>query len=267
MNWTPEPEKWRETFNETGYLIVENVLQPHELIEMRAILDGIESKVASDTLPPSLRRHVSLEKDRSRGLKSGYTDKALISNIMELPLFAPVLRDTIIHPRVLDIIEALFESSEFSFHNLKCICKMPGNEVDFQWHRDLPYLPHTSTDLLTCMLCLDDMTEENGATVICPGTHRITPEEVLDEDTDMPITKVPAHRVLATCPAGSAVLFHISVIHGGASNRSNSPRRNIISIWSGEGCYATTTNRYAYMGLMPRSKDPMRQKQVELSLK
>jgi ectoine hydroxylase-related dioxygenase (phytanoyl-CoA dioxygenase family) len=160
------------------------------------------------------------------------------------------------------VIEAVFGSTEFAFHNFKCICKMPTGEAPFQWHRDLPYLEHTTPNLVTCMLCVDDMTEENGATVICPGSHIGAPDPPEDGDRDMALEQVPAERITATCPAGSAVLFHVNVIHGGGPNRSQGKRRNIIGIWSGPGCYATTPWRYAYGEVMPRSTDPGRREQI-----
>jgi ectoine hydroxylase-related dioxygenase (phytanoyl-CoA dioxygenase family) len=254
--------RWRAAFEETGYLIVEGVLDAVELSRLRDALDRIEAAVEEETLPVGLRRYISLERDRSQWLRSGKVENKAISNIMELPLFDPVFRDVIVHPRQLDVIEAVFGSTEFAFHNLKCICKMPTGETPFQWHRDLPYLEHTTPNLVTCMLCVDDMTEENGATVICPGSHRGAPDPPASEDRDMPVERVPAERITATCPAGSAVLFHVNVIHGGGPNRSKGKRRNVIGIWSGPGCYATTPNRYAYGEVMPRSQDPARREQI-----
>src|SRR5699024_5993656 len=109
-------------------------------------------EVIDGSLPPRLRHFITLERDRHH---AGSADTDMISNIMELPLFDPVFRDLIVHAKVLDILEALFTSPEFSFHNYKAICKMPAGGASFQWHRDLPYLPHTSSNLITCMLCID----------------------------------------------------------------------------------------------------------------
>lgn len=264
MNEQPNVQDWRERYERDGYIVVENVLEPALLNAMRDELERIESAVQDNTLPPNLRGHVSLERDRARYLNSGEAGNDAISNIMELPLFAPLFRDFITHPRVLDILEALFGSSEFSFHNYKCICKMPGNEVSFQWHRDLPYLHHTSPNLITCMLCIDDMTEETGATVVCPGSHR-TSGEVRDSDQNMPEAEVPAERVTVECPAGSAVLFHVNIVHGGGPNRSQNKRRNIIGIWAGPEAYPVTGARYAYEFVMPRSTNPQRQKQIQMT--
>lgn len=265
MNWTIEPEKWLHDYAETGYLVVENVVEPTLLEALRQALEAIEAGVANETLPPSLRSHVVLERDRTRHLHTGVVDSDAISLIMELPLFAPVFRDLILYPRVLDILETLFGSSEFAFHNYKAVYKMPGGAAPFQWHRDLPYLHHTSPNLLTCMLCLDPMTRENGATVMCPGTHRIPYAQVKESDADIPESEVPSPRVTIECPAGSAVLFHVNNIHGGGPNLSQTKRRNIIGIWVGPNCYPTTGNRYAYEFVMPRSQDEQRQRQSKLT--
>jgi ectoine hydroxylase-related dioxygenase (phytanoyl-CoA dioxygenase family) len=213
MDGNLDPEGWRQRYEESGYLVVENAVDPGLLGEIRDALERIERAVAEDTLSPNLRRWITLERDRI----DRYTDRVAsttISNIMEVPLFDPVFRDVIIYPPVLDILEVLFGSTEFSFHNYKCICKMPGGEAPFQWHRDLPYLEHTSPNLITCMLCIDPMTAENGATVVCPGSHRIPYADVQPDDMDMPEAAVPVKRVTVECPAGSAVLFHINLVHG-----------------------------------------------------
>ena len=261
MIWKPDSAGWRKTYAENGYLVVENAIEHSLMVEIRDALERIERAVAEETLPPDLRRWITLERDRV----DRYTDRvasATISNIMEAPLFDPVFRDIITYPRVLDILEALFESTEFSFHNYKAICKMPGGQAPFRWHRDLPYLEHTAPNLITCMVCIDQMTAENGATVVCPGSHHVPYEQVTAEDMDLPESAVPTPRVTVECPAGSAVLFHINLVHGGGPNMTQSKRRNVIGIWAGPDTYPTTASRYAYEFVMPRSKDPERQKQI-----
>ncbi|HLQ81890.1 MAG TPA: phytanoyl-CoA dioxygenase family protein [Bacillota bacterium] len=252
--------RWREDYLRDGFLVVEGVLDAAELATLGAALERIEQRVAEESLPPRLRQYVTLERDQDH---AGSADTDKISNIMELPLFDPVFRDLIINASVLDILEALFGSSEFSFHNYKAICKMPGGAASFRWHRDLPYLPHTSSNLITCMLCIDPMTTDNGATVVCPGSHRIADDRIDAGDKDIAEAEVPAERLTIECPAGSAVLFDTNIVHGGGPNRSDRPRRNAIGIWAGPDVHPTTASRYAYEFVMPRSTDPQRQLQVQ----
>jgi hypothetical protein len=61
------------------------------------------------------------------------------------------------------------------------------------------------------------------------------------------------------------VLFHVNIIHGGGPNRSDTPRRNVIGIWTGPQTYPTSPYRYAYQDLMPRTRDPLRRRQLMMS--
>ena len=268
-DWQPDRAEWRRAFEDTGYLVVEDAVDGETLNALRNEIERIERAVAADALDDNLKRFISFDRDRARAFKSvaqgEARDRDAISNIMELPLFAPIFKDLILYPRIADVLETLFASSEFSFYNLKCICKMPGNGTAFQWHRDLPYLQHTSPNLITCMICLDAMTPENGATVVCPGTHRIAHADVSPADVDIAESAVPHPRVTVECAAGSAVLFHTNIVHGGGPNRSDGPRRNVISIWRGPDTYSTRLHRMAGEGLMPRSHDAARQRQIEMT--
>ena len=265
-----DPTRWRADFERDGYLVVEDLLDAQTLAMLRAGIDRITAD--PDALADSLRRHIQFERDYVKR-RPDQNDHAAaqvgnaVRNIMELPLFDPLFGGLIAYEPLLDVLEALFESGEFHFHNYKCIVKAPRISSVFLWHRDLPYLRHSTPNLITALLCLDDMTEANGATVVLPGTHRIAHTDVHDADIDIPEDELPADvpRVMVECPGGSAVLFHVNIIHGGGANRSDSPRRNLIGIWAGPDTFPVTPARYAYQGLMPRSADPARQIQTRMT--
>lgn len=265
-----DPARWLRDYQAHGYLVVEDLVAPALLHRMREELERITA--APTALPDYLQRHLTYERDYTRR-KPGLTEKTdaemgdAIKLIMELPLFAPVFRDLILYEPLLEVLQTLFGSPEFHFHNYKCIVKAPYVSSKFVWHRDLPYLNHSTPNLITAMLCLDEMTAENGATVVLPGTHRIPEEQCVPEDADIPEAKLPAEvpRVTVACPAGSAVLFHVNLIHGGGANRSPRPRRNVIGIWAGPETYPIKANRYAYQDLYPRSEHAARQRQTRLT--
>ncbi len=265
-----DPRRWVSDYERDGYVVVEDCLDATMLARLRAGVEHITKD--PDSMPEHLKRWIDFERNYVRR-QPEYNEHSseqvgnAIRNIMELPLFNPLFGELIVYEPVLDVLEAIFASSEFAFHNYKCIIKAPRVSSRFCWHRDLPYLQHSSPNLITAMLCLDDMTEANGATVVMPGTHRIPHEDVKDSDTDIPESALPkdAKRVMVACPAGSMVLFHVNIIHGGGANRSENTRRNVIGIWSGPDCYPVTPARYAYQGLAPRSKDPARQRQVRMT--
>jgi len=264
-----DPAEWKRQYERDGYLVVEDVLDKQLLGNLRTEIERITAD--PDSLPENLKRWIDFERNyvRSQPKYNELTSEQVgnaIRNIMELPCFNPIFSRLICHGSLLDVLETIFESSEFSFHNYKCIIKAPRVSSIFRWHRDLPYLQHSTPNLITAMLCLDDMTEANGATVVMPGTHRIRHEDVKASDIEIQEDQLPAgERVTVICPAGSAVLFHVNIIHGGGANRSDVPRRNIIGIWAGPDTYSITPHRYSYQDVMPRSSDPARRRQLRMT--
>jgi hypothetical protein len=264
-----DPAKWKLDYERDGYVVIPDCLDPQTLDRLRQATDKIGKNYKH--LTPHQRVHVHFEKEflkfqpETNELTEEQVEGA-IKQVMELPIFDQVLAELICHPPLLDVLEALFETSEFAFHNYKAIIKAPRVSSAFVWHRDLPYLQHTSPNLMTAMICLDEMSEANGATVVFPGTHRVPHEQVVPGDMHIPESKLPnSPRVTVNCPAGSAVLFHVNIIHGGGPNRSDVPRRNLISIWTGPRTYSAVSHRFAYQGVMPRSKDPDRQRQLKMA--
>jgi ectoine hydroxylase-related dioxygenase (phytanoyl-CoA dioxygenase family) len=77
--------------------------------------------------------------------------------------------------------------------------------------------PHPQV-VLNTMWALDDFTEENGATLVVPGSHRTAPEQRPDDAAAVP----------ATMPAGSVMLYSGTVWHGGGANRTSERRLGVI---------------------------------------
>lgn len=264
-----DPQRWKADYERDGYVVVPDAVDPTTLSQLRTGVGKITSN--PHALPPHLREQLDFERNyvKNRPDMNELTSEQVgdaVRNIMELPAFGPEFAELIAYPPVLDVLETLFGTSEFSFHNYKCIIKSARVSSRFVWHRDLPYLEHSTPNLITAMICLDEMTAANGATVVMPGTHRVPHESVTDADTDIPEEKLPpGERMTVCCPAGSLVLFHVNIIHGGGANRTDHPRRNVISIWAGPDTYPTTAARYVYQDLMPRSTDPARHRQMRMT--
>jgi ectoine hydroxylase-related dioxygenase (phytanoyl-CoA dioxygenase family) len=96
----------------------------------------------------------------------------------------------------------------------------PGESAQGLHRDDVVYpltWPHSQV-VLNTMWALDDFTEQNGATLIVPGSHGTSP-------ADMP----PASdAVVATMPAGSVLFYVGTVWHGGGANRTGERRLGVI---------------------------------------
>tara|TARA_R110000868_G_scaffold257575_2_gene514751 strand:+ start:1046 stop:1786 length:741 start_codon:yes stop_codon:yes gene_type:complete len=129
------------------------------------------------------------------------------------------------HPRVLAGIAAVLGPS-FKLSSLNYRAAKPGlghQKLHVDWGNTM-----IDGDYKVCnsIWLLDDFTENNGATRIVPGTHKlgISPHEKM-EDPSL------AHpdEIIIKAPAGSVFIFNSHAWHGGTTNNTNKPRRSIHS--------------------------------------
>jgi hypothetical protein len=268
-------EEWRTAYQADGFLVVPDLLDPPLVSALRDGLDKITGGGAS--LPPHLRDKIFLERDHVRNNPQWYTGilspedcGGAVRQVAELGLFAPAFAALICHPSLLQVLEVLFASPEFSFTYMVGRPKAPrvGNGIsNGNFHRDAPFEDTTSSDTVIALLCLDDMGGDNGATSFIRGSHRVSDVEAADprwrevaaDHLDL------RERVDVRCPAGAGVFFSSKVLHAAGHNRSDHPRRTILSEWAGPGVLPTSPVRYAYQGLRPKSQDPLYQKQTRMT--
>lgn len=76
------------------------------------------------------------------------------------------------------------------------------------------------------MWMLDDFSEENGATLVVPGTH-------LSGCQPARYRGGPVHPIPAVAPAGTAMIFEGRLWHGTGANHGNAARRGLLSTFCG----------------------------------
>ena len=86
-------------------------------------------------------------------------------------------------------------------------------------HRDLRSFSGDVPLMAQLLVMLDDFTEENGATYLLPGSHRMA-QPPRDED-------FYRDAVRAVAQAGSIVVFNSNLWHAAGPNRSRGPRRGL----------------------------------------
>lgn len=126
-------------------------------------------------------------------------------------------------PRVLPVVEAVLDPGCL-VSSLSSIA-IGGGESAQMLHADdqvigLPK-PHPA---LVCntMWALTDFTADNGATRVVPGSHRAarSPDPAGDPEAE-------AGAIPAAMPAGSVLVWHGSLWHGGGANRTDARRVGI----------------------------------------
>jgi ectoine hydroxylase-related dioxygenase (phytanoyl-CoA dioxygenase family) len=266
------PEEWRRAYLDDGFVIVGDLLDPALVSRLRDGMDRITGGL--EGLAPRLKEKIFLERDHVRNNPQWYTGilapedcGGAVRQIADLGTFAPAFAELICHLPLLEVLETVFASPEFSFTFMVGRPKAArvGNGIsNGHFHRDAPFEDTTSTNTVIAILCLDDMAGDNGATSFIRGSHKVTDEEAADPRwRDVAADRLDTgERVDVRCPAGSGVFFSSKLLHAAGHNRSDHPRRTILSEWAGPGVLPTSPVRYACQGLRPRSKDPLYQKQT-----
>jgi phytanoyl-CoA hydroxylase len=267
-----DPQAWRAAFQEDGFVIVEEVLDAETLSALRDSLEKITRN--PEGVERDLQDKLFFEHQHVKNNPQRVTDLTpeqcgnSVRQIADLALFDAAFARLICYPKLLDVLEALFESDEFSFYLLVGRPKEArvGNGI-LNFHRDTPSEAFTNANTITAILCLDEMTKDNGPTVLIRGSHKVSDEEASDERwLNVPLEELNEEdKVEACCPAGSVLFFSSKIIHASFHNRSDKSRRTLISGWAGADTLPTNELRYPYQGLKPRSKSALHQKQLRMT--
>ena len=136
--------------------------------------------------------------------------------------------------RMLDVVEAILGPHvRISFTT--ATINYPGNPR-LGWHADWPFnqtnaghipQPYPDTPMqLTTLWMLAPFTEENGGTLVVPGSHRSSHNPTGDNGVD-PSKPYPT-EMQGTGSAGSVLVIDSRLWHSTAPNRSDKPRVSVI---------------------------------------
>lgn len=213
-----------EQYRRDGFLVVENVLSPAEVTELRAVTDELVEKarhVRTHDEVYDLEDSHSPEEPRVRRIKTPHKVH---------PAFDRVMR----HPNILAILQKLVAPA-IRFDTSKLNMKAAGYGAAVEWHQDWAFYPHTNDDLAAVGVFMDDVALENGPLLCIPGTHKGPIFEHHDEEGYFCGAMDPERRecdygaaVPCVGPAGSISIHHARTVHGSAVNTSNRPRRLLL---------------------------------------
>jgi ectoine hydroxylase-related dioxygenase (phytanoyl-CoA dioxygenase family) len=192
-----------------GAVIVEDLLEPATLERFNAEIEGdLEAADASRSLVnPAIEwfmgkqtRHITGIAARSRTFAERVLCHAVLCGISDAILLPSCSRYQLNVAHVLD--------------------RGPGSEQQLLHRDELVWCqvprPHPELQLAS-VIALNEFSSDNGATRIVPGSHRWPLER----------QPQPEEVVAAEMPAGSAVIYLGSTIHGGGPNVTSLRRRGI----------------------------------------
>lgn len=212
-----------EEYNETGAIVVPNVLTPHEIAHLRAVTDGFVERARGLTAHNEiydLEDSHTAEHPRVRRIKSAQAQD-------------PAYGALTTHPKIIAVLQDLW-GPDIRFDSAKLNLKCAGFGAPVEWHQDWAFYPHTNDDLAAVGVMFDDMAIENGPLMIIPGSHR---GPIHDHHADgvfcgaMDPTRREADfskAIPLLGPAGSITVHHVRAIHGSAPNVSDRDRRLLL---------------------------------------
>ena len=128
-------------------------------------------------------------------------------------------RDLVMHPLVLDAVGGVLgHATSFQLHLTQVIAIGPGEPAQMihrdQWAFDFFPFPAGYEVQCNTIWAMTDFTEENGATRLVPGSHRLEDRREFQASDTVP----------AEMPAGSVLLYTGALYHGAGANRSAGTR-------------------------------------------
>ncbi len=165
--------------------------------------------------------------------------------------------------RITDMVADLI-GPDVKHHHNKVNSKLPGTATEVKWHQDFSFTPHSNTDLVTALLMLDEVTEENGPLEVELGSHTGPLHSLWHDNVftgavaESEAKRMQASAVKCFAPAGSVCLMHSCVAHGSAPNLSSKPRTLFISVYSAADAVPCCPNPVPgkHEGLIVRGQDP-----------
>lgn len=212
-------------FHENGYLPGVRILTDEQVERLREELEQL--------MKPSHPGHHLFYEYHSNESKDPNT---ILFHALGAWRITPGFHDILWHPAFTVPASQLLGGPVRFWHD-QLFCKPPKQGGVVAWHQDYSYWTRTQPEAhLTCWIGLDDATEENGALMYIPGSHRwnLLPITGLAGDMDAIMSvlideqKAQFKPVTIELKKGECSFHHSMVVHGSGVNRSERPRRATV---------------------------------------
>ena len=229
-------QEQQDFFWDNGYLVMPDAVNKVMLTELQRVFHGwVEQSRQHDvnwgeTIDGKPRFH----------LEAGHT-KALPRLLrVNAPVeISRIYFDATADSPMTDYVASLI-GPDVKLHHTKINSKQSGSETTVKWHQDFGFTPHSNDSVVTALLMIDEVTEQNGPLEVSPGSHRgpihgLWHDGIFTGAINAEIAAGCASKaVTCTGSAGSVCLMHTRLLHGSAANQSDAPRTLFISVYSAD---------------------------------
>jgi ectoine hydroxylase-related dioxygenase (phytanoyl-CoA dioxygenase family) len=204
----PLDQQQIDFFSANGYLSCGQIISGNELELLRAEYDRLFKETSGTNLS---------------GDQSGQRMLQILGVHKCSPLFARLTYDA----RILDVVADIMGPSIQLFHD-QALFKPAHTGGPVLWHQDNAYWHCRPASLVSCWLTLDDVTRENGAMQVIPGSHLKPIWHAPNKDAlliDSSGQFDQSQAVTIDLPAGGCMFHHCQTLHYTQPNTTPNQRR------------------------------------------
>jgi len=209
-----------KSFNEKGYLVIENLLSENILKDLQKVTDEFVEK----------SRFVK-ENDSIFDLSDDHTaENPVVRRLKDPHLNHTVYSDIIKNNLITDVVAKLIGNNIRLEHTKLNFKSAKGGEA-IEWHQDWAFYPHTNDDIVEVGIFLDDCGIENGPLLCVPGSHKGPIDNHHHNGYFIgAVDPSKSHYNLDSAEpiiakAGSVSIHHVRCLHGSRKNNSEKSRR------------------------------------------
>jgi ectoine hydroxylase-related dioxygenase (phytanoyl-CoA dioxygenase family) len=216
----PALEQHLARIDDEGFTIIEDAVEAELVVALRDTIRRLQVELGIEPLGTAAEGHSTLR-------------------MYNLLAKDPVFQAMPVHPAVLPMVERLLDRgcllsgmTAIDIGPGEDAQPMHGDDIVMSRHLTRPHAPM----MVTSMWALTDFTAENGGTLYIPGSHRMPV---------IPTRELGDHDVRALeMPAGSVMVFHGSLWHGGGANTSADDWRLGVNVQFCPGFVRQQQNQY-----------------------
>jgi phytanoyl-CoA hydroxylase len=223
----PLTDEQIQFYRQNGYVKLEDVLSLEELEGLRRSVDEVRQKKFNSSI------EVSADKPEYEKV---FVQKVNVWRVHE------GIRAYTFNPKIADIARRLVGVERIRLWHDQILVKMPGDSKHTEWHQDYPYWPMNEMGQLSCWMALDDVDEDNGCMQFIPGSQRWGALDPIELDNPQDIfNMVPEKEIKELTPvpvplkAGSCTFHNALTFHYAGPNRTERPRRAMVTIFMPDG--------------------------------
>lgn len=210
-----------------GYCVLKNVLPKKSLLKIESRLDSYYEKDHNKYGRDFLIKINDLENIRNviqyDNLFLELIDKdQIVDNLMELLLH----KNTVIH----------------NYNLIRLFLDIKTNMLGHKWHRDVFYFGDGIRTAVNVIIPLQKVTEENGGTMVLPGSHLT--EELPDQNY------IDKNKLTPTLEVGDVLIVDAACYHSAGINQTTETRTIIVLKYT----LSFFTQQYSFCKSLPVEK-------------